>query len=73
MKIYFCDVKLTFCNVLKTNCNPDPDIEVVHGKMMAFRSLALHLILRELNQYCLHMLISICYYSKAKKFTYSIF
>ena len=44
MEIYFCHVKLTFCNVLKTDCNPDPGIAVMHGKMMTSRSLALHLI-----------------------------
>jgi len=44
MEISFCHVTLTFCNVLKTNCNPNPGIDVVHGKMMAFTRLALHLI-----------------------------
>jgi len=29
---------------LKTNCNPNPGIEVVHGKMMPFRRLVLHFI-----------------------------
>jgi len=29
--------------------------------------------LRDINQNCLHMLILICYYSKTKNFTYSIF
>jgi len=44
MEIYFRHVNLTLCNVLKTNCNPNLGIEVVHGKMMALRRLALHLI-----------------------------
>ena len=49
MEIYFCHVNLTFCNVLKTNCNPNPGIEVAHGKMIAFRRLALHLICMNLT------------------------
>jgi len=49
MGILFCNANLTFCDVLKTNCNPNPDIEVVHVKMMAFRRLALHLIWVNLN------------------------
>jgi len=35
---------LTLCDVLKTNCNPNPGIEVVHGKTMPFRRHALHFI-----------------------------
>jgi len=35
---------LTFYDVLKTNCNPNPSIEIVHGKMMPFTSHALHFI-----------------------------
>jgi len=44
METYFCHGNLAFCNVLKINCNPNPGIEVVHGKMMALRRLALHSI-----------------------------
>jgi len=44
MEIYFCHVNLTYYNALKTNYNPNPGIEVVHGKIMAFGRLALHLI-----------------------------
>jgi len=49
MEIYFCHVNLTFSNVLKTNCDPNPGTEVVHGKIMAFRRLALHLICANLT------------------------
>jgi len=52
MEIYFRYVDLTFCNVLKTNFNPNPGIEVVHGKMMAVRRLALHLILTNIGYIC---------------------
>jgi len=44
MEVYFYHVDLTFYNVLKTNCNLIPGIEVVQGKMMAFKRLVLHLI-----------------------------
>jgi len=46
MGIKFYHVNLTFWDVLKTNCNPNPHpgIEVVHGKMMPFRRHALHFI-----------------------------
>ena len=57
MEIYFYHVNLTFCSVLKKNCNSNPGIEDVHGKMMAFRRLALHLI-------CVNLIkiVSICWF-----------
>jgi len=57
---------LTFCDVLKTNCNSNPGVEVVHGEIMPFRRLALHFICVILTKKCLHMLILICYHSKTK-------
>jgi len=57
---------LIFYDVLNTNCNLNPGIEVVHGEMMAFRRLALHLICLNLTN-AVHMLISICYYWKTRK------
>jgi len=44
METDFCHVNLTFCTVLKTNCNPNAGIEVVHGEMMALGRLVLHSI-----------------------------
>jgi len=41
---------LTFCDVLKTNCNPHPGIEVVHAKMMPFRRRVLHFICMKLTK-----------------------
>jgi len=37
-------VNLTFCDVLNTNYNPNPGIEVAHGEIMALRRLALQLV-----------------------------
>jgi len=40
---------LTFCAILKTNYNPNTGITVVHGEMMPFERLVLHLICANLT------------------------